>query len=652
METLAHSQRPLSILHLEDNERDRLLIQETLRDAGQACEFRSAASRAEFESALESRKFDLVISDYSMTDYDGNAALRATRRADADVPFLFVSGTIGEERAVESLRNGATDYVLKDNLARLAPAVSRAIREAEELRLRRASDQARHDAESRFREMASAIEDVFRVCSADGGRVTYVNVACERLLGRSAAEILSDPGGWFATIHPDDRARANEAIRNVVRGGCSRIEYRVVRPGGSVRHVEDRIYPVKGPGGNTERMVAVSVDCTERKEKEAQLIESQRMEAVGQLAGGIAHDFNNLITIIKGHLEMLEGRHGLPPSVCDAHRQIAAASDRAASLTRQLLQFSSGQVPHPQTMDLAEAIRKLLPQLRPALGSEIEVIEPTVEEPLEVEADSGMLDQVLTNLAFNARDAMRTGGRLTIGISKAPRDVRDNSGQPGRAAEGYACLSVRDTGTGIAPEVLPRIFEPFFTTKPVGKGSGLGLSSVFGIVKQHKGWIDVRSEIGRGTTFEIYIPLSSKGSSGVHDFKSAHTRGGAGETILLVEDEAPVRALVQAVLELEGYRVIAASDGHTALDLWAARKCEIQMLLTDIVMPGGLTGVDVANRILAERPEIPVLYTSGYAPEYARKRFRVGPEVNFLEKPFEIAQFRRVVRQLLDGVPA
>jgi CheY-like chemotaxis protein len=263
-----------------------------------------------------------------------------------------------------------------------------------------------------------------------------------------------------------------------------------------------------------------------------------------------------------------------------------------------------------------------------------------------------MLDQVLTNLAFNARDAMRTGGRLTITVSKAPPDVCDNTGRPGDAPEGYASVSVRDTGTGIAPEVLPRIFEPFFTTKPVGKGTGLGLSSVFGIVKQHKGWIDVQSEIGRGTTFTIYLPLSSKGSARKADDHGGHTKTGAGETILLVEDEAPVRALVQAVLELEGYCVIAAGDGPMALDLWAARKSEIQMLLTDIVMPGGLTGVDVANRILAERPDLPVLYTSGYAPEYARKRFRVGPEVNFLEKPFEISQFRRVVRQLLDGVPA
>jgi PAS domain S-box-containing protein len=233
------------------------------------------------------------------------------------VPFLFVSGTIGEERAVESLRDGATDYVLKENLARLVPAVTRALREAEELRLRRLAENARQEAEARFREMADTIQDVFRVSAADGRRISYVNPACARVLGRSAAEIMSDPDGWFSAIHPDDRAHVAEAIQKAANGGDSRIEYRVVRPDGSVRHIEDRCYPVKCNGGSTERMVGVSVDCTERKRLEAKLIESQRMEAFGQLAGGIAHDFNNLITIIKGHLEMLERSEGLPSSVSD-----------------------------------------------------------------------------------------------------------------------------------------------------------------------------------------------------------------------------------------------------------------------------------------------------------------------------------------------
>ncbi|HUG12678.1 MAG TPA: response regulator [Opitutaceae bacterium] len=651
METLTTNDRPLHILHLEDSVPDRALIQETLRGNGLACEFKCVASRVEFEAALAAERFDVIISDYSLPGYDGAEALAATRRIDSSVPFLFVSGTIGDERAVESLRSGATDYVLKDNLARLEPAVSRALRDAEEQRRRRVAEEARLAAESRFREMADTIREVFRVTTSDGRQVTYINPACEKVFGRPVAAFEGNAEGWLDAVHPEDRARVAETLKQLARGQEFEIEYRVVHPDGTVRHIEDHCYPVINSAGVTERAVGVAVDCTERKRLLQQLLESQRMEAVGQLAGGIAHDFNNLITVIKGHLGILESNQGLPPFVADSLRQIGAASDRAASLTNQLLLFSRKQVPRPHTIDLTRIIRDLIPMLRPTVGQHIDILEPSATGPVLIDADPGMVDQVLTNLAFNARDAMREGGRLSISAVRAPRDIRVPSGQNGGAPFGYACVSVSDSGTGIPPEVLPKIFEPFFTTKPVGKGTGLGLASVFGIVKQHKGWIEVDSKVGRGTTFNIYLPASAEKEAGSHETPPAHRKAGSHETILLVEDEAPVRALVQAVLELEGYRVFAAENGRVALELWEARKAEIQMLLTDIVMPGGLTGIDVANRLVAERPELPVLYISGYAPEYARKRFRIGVDVNFLEKPFEISNFRQTVRKILDSAP-
>lgn len=643
--------RPLRILHLEDNVRDRVLIQETLLAKGLQCEFRSASGRAEFEAALAGEKFDLVISAYSMPAYDGTAALAATRQAEPDLPFVFVSGTIGEERAVKSLKDGATDYVLKGNLSRLEPAVARALREAEEIRLRRTTEEALHAAEARFREMAETIHDVFRVSSADGRRISYINPACELILGRTSAEMQAESEAWLKAVHPEDQTRVVEALRQLVDGREFRIEYRVVHRDGTVRHLEDRCYPVRNEAGVTDRVVGVATDCTERKRLQDQLLESQRMEAVGQLAGGIAHDFNNLITIIKGHLGMLEGKPGLPPSVLDSLRHIAAASDRAANLTSQLLLFSRKQVPRPRTIDPGKRIRDLIPTLRSAIGGHIEVPDPETSDPMLIDADPAMIDQVVTNLAFNARDAMREGGRLSISVARAPRSMCNPAGDDGSGAFGYACVSVRDTGTGIPPDVLPRIFEPFFTTKPVGKGTGLGLASVFGIVKQHKGWIDVASAPGQGATFNVYLPLSAEKAADAQEGPSAPRKKRAHETILLVEDEAPIRGLVQAVLELEGYRVFPAENGVVALELWTARSSEIRMLLTDIVMPGGLTGIDVANRILRERPELPVLYTSGYAPEYARERFRIGAGVNFLEKPFEITHFRQVVRRILDSTP-
>jgi two-component system cell cycle sensor histidine kinase/response regulator CckA len=651
MESFTNNDQPLHILHLEDSLADRELIQETLRARGLACKFKFVANRAEFEAALAEEKFDVIISDYSLPGYDGAAALEVTRRTNPSVPFLFVSGTIGEERAVESLRNGATDYVLKDNLARLEPAVMRALREAEEQRSRLVAEEARQTAEARFREMADTIREVFRVSSPDGRQITYINPACEKVLGIPVSTFEQRAGVWLEMVHPDDRARMAEALKGLANGREFGIEYRVVHPDGSVRHIEDRCYPIINPEGVTERAVGVAVDCTERKRLLEQLLESQRMEAVGQLAGGIAHDFNNLITVIKGHLGILDGTKGLPPSVADSLGQIGAASDRAANLTSQLLLFSRKQVPRPRTIDLTRVISDLIPMLRPTVGQHIEIAEPTATAPVLIDADPGMIDQVLTNLAFNARDAMRGGGKLSISAVRAPKDVRVPTGQNGSAPFGYVCLSVSDSGTGIPPEVLPKIFEPFFTTKAVGKGTGLGLSSVFGIVKQHKGWIEVDSQVGRGTTFKVFLPASAEKDVSVHESPPTHRKAGSHETILLVEDEAPVRALVQAVLELEGYRVFAAENGHVAFDLWAARKSEIQMLVTDIVMPGGLTGIDVANRFVAERPDLPVLYISGYAPEYARKRFQIGADVNFLEKPFEISHFRKTIRKILDSAP-
>jgi PAS domain S-box-containing protein len=389
-------------------------------------------------------------------------------------------------------------------------------------------------------------------------------------------------------------------------------------------------------------------DVTTQRELEEQLRQSQKMEAIGQLAGGVAHDFNNILTVIQGHASLLSAGN-LGELAGKSADQIVQAAERAARLTRQLLTFSRRQLIQSRQLDLNTVVGNLTSMLGRLLGEDVALQLNYCQLPPMVEADAGMLEQVLLNLAVNARDAMPKGGQLAIRVAITDVDEAHSRGRSEARPGRFVCLSVTDSGTGIPPENLGRVFEPFFTTKEIGKGTGLGLATAYGIVKQHQGWIEVDSRVDKGTTFRIYIPYQeTKQSTTEKPATQSAVRGGS-ETILLVEDEAPVCELVSRVLSKYGYKVLPAGDAVEAMEVWRNNKEQIALVLTDLVMPNHVNGRELAEKLWAERPNLKVIFTSGYSADIVGKDFKLEPELNFLQKPYHPQILAATVRRCLDG---
>ena len=390
-------------------------------------------------------------------------------------------------------------------------------------------------------------------------------------------------------------------------------------------------------------------DITERRSLEEQLRQSQKMEAIGQLSGGVAHDLNNILMIINGYSLMLLNSAGLSADAIEGLKQIYLAGERAATLTQQLLAFSRKQKVEVKVIDLDGTVTGMAKMLRHLVGENIVVQTNGSTGPAMILADTGMIEQVLLNLVVNARDAMPTGGRLTIEVSLKELG-EDYLSQHSQARAGrFVRLSVKDTGGGISADSLSRIFEPFFTTKPAGKGTGLGLATVFRIVQQHQGWITVESAVGIGTTFTAYFPEVAPAvpdSPGAPEQKPM-ARG--NETILIVEDEEGVRELAVIILQKYGYRVLQAASGPEALKVWERHAASIQVLITDMVMPGDMTGRELAEKLEELKPELKVIYTTGYSAESMGETFGFHAQTPFLQKPYLPSALVRSVRACLDS---
>jgi CheY-like chemotaxis protein len=372
------------------------------------------------------------------------------------------------------------------------------------------------------------------------------------------------------------------------------------------------------------------------------------MEAIGQLAGGVAHDFNNILTVIHGHASLLQAAGALTGPAARSAQQIGQAADRAAALTRQLLAFGRRQVMQPRLLDLNEIVAHMTKMLGRILGEDIALQLNYSQQPPLVNADAGMLEQILLNLAVNSRDAMPKGGLLTIRISNAELTQRQVA-EHAEARDGrFVCLTVTDTGCGIKPENLRRIFEPFFTTKEVGKGTGLGLATVYGIVKQHHGWIEVSSEINQGSVFKVYLPASAEAPKADSAEPAEKAVAGGAETILVVEDEAPVRELVCSLLAQRGYHILQAESGVKALEIWEKSKARIDLVLTDLVMPDRINGRELAEKLWTERPTLKVIFTSGYSQDVVGKDFILKQGMNYVQKPYHPQKLALTVRECLD----
>jgi PAS domain S-box-containing protein len=506
---------------------------------------------------------------------------------------------------------------------------------------------ALHESENRLRELAETVQEVFYMTDPQSRRLLYVSPGYAELWGRSVDSLYARPLSWMEGIHPDDREGLDHAVANRVSVGDYDETYRIVHPDGTVRWIHDRAYVVRDEHGRALRIVGTAADVTDRHQLEEQLRQSQKMEAIGQLAGGVAHDFNNILTVIHGYGSLLLAAHPAPDDDHEAAQEIVRACEKAANLTRQLLAFSRRQVMQPRRVNLNDVVTSLARMMHRVLGEDV-VLQLTLKpRPLITRADPGMIDQILMNLMVNAREAMPAGGRLTIetGEREIAAHGTTESGDmpPGR----YVSVTVSDTGQGIPAADLPRIFEPFFTTKEPGKGTGLGLATVFGIVKQHAGNIEVRSTPGNGAVFEILLPALADGAAAEEERVAPVPRGGS-ETILAVEDEPGLRRLTRLLLERQGYRVLDAANGLEALRLWAEHRGKVDLLLTDIVMPEGLSGRELALQLQKERPNLRVIFTSGYSADTAGRELSLQEGRNFLQKPFSRPQLLEIVRDVLD----
>jgi two-component system, cell cycle sensor histidine kinase and response regulator CckA len=410
--------------------------------------------------------------------------------------------------------------------------------------------------------------------------------------------------------------------------------------------------PVVGKDGSYYGRIWTFRDISEQRRLEAQYRQAQKLEGIGQLAGGVAHDFNNMLAVISGNAElMLLDTDQLGVEANRGLKDIIGAAERAATLTRQLLIFSRKQIMQSQPLVLNDVISNLVKMLQRIIPEDIRLDCAYEKESSYVQADAAMIEQVLLNLTVNARDAMPHGGLVRITTEKVSLNEEAVSGKPESTAGMFVCLSVSDTGSGIAPEHLPRIFDPFFTTKEPGKGTGLGLATVYGIVKQHHGWVEVSSQVGQGATFKVFLPAIAPPTEPAAAQQAGHKLRGGTETILLVEDDYHVRFITRRILETYGYKVCEAGSGRKALEVWNRQSEEIKLLLSDIVMPEGVTGRDLAEQLRARKPDLPVLFMSGYSAEVSGKEtdFFRRTKSRFLQKPCTTRALVQMVRQCLDG---
>jgi PAS domain S-box-containing protein len=763
---------PLRVLYLEDQPDDIKLLAHELRRAG----YEPVGERVETEEEFLARLnpgLDAILSDYSLPGFDGLAALRLVKERGLDVPFIFVSGTIGEDVAVAALHQGADDYVLKDRLSRLGPAVERAVRYR---RLRQ--EKARADRKvAQLAAIINSTQDAVYSMTLDG-RISSWNASAARLYGYTAAEALGQPISLI--VPPDRAAEADDILRRVtqretvppldtvrLRKDGTRLDValtvspildeqgRVVEVSVIARDITERIqveralreneerfrnlvfalpaavyttdregrltlfneaavklwgrrpeigkdrwcgswriyrtdgsalpleqcplavtlregHPVRGqeiiverPDGTRAAVlphpetlwgvcgevvgaVNMLVDLTPVKQLEEQYRQAQKMEAIGRLAGGVAHDFNNLLTVITGYSEIALSELPLGHRLRELLAEVRKAGERAAGLTRQLLAFSRKQVLQPVVLDLNGLISETNKMLRRLIGEDVDIVTDLAPSLGQVNADPGQIEQVILNLVVNAKDAMPSGGRLTIATRNATLAASPESATGNLTPGPYVLLAVQDTGCGMDEATKARIFEPFFTTKELGKGTGLGLATVYGIVKQSQGHIEGHSAPGRGTTFNIYFPRTDGAVGKSQSPPDLYKMPAGTETVLLVEDEDGVRSLACLALRSCGYTVLEGCCGQDALEILEQHSGPIDLLVTDVVMPQ-MSGRQLADRVRARYPAARVLYLSGHTEDAVIHHGVVEGQTPFLQKPFTAATLARKVREVLDG---
>jgi PAS domain S-box-containing protein len=633
----------IRILLAEDNPDDAVLIQRELRQSGVDVTIRRVDSAAAFRLALDDVNPDIVLTDHSMPQFTAHDALKISRDERPQTPVIVVTGSLDEETAADYIKEGASDYVLKTHLTRLPAALVGALERRRALVSAEAAHKALRSSEAKFAKAFNANPSGMAITTLEG-RLVDVNEAFLRTLGYTRDETIGrttvEVGLWDSAA---ERAQVIQDVQAHGRVQTVQIEGRTKEGTSRTLLYSAELIDLDG----APHVLLLTTDITERRQLEEQLRQAGKMEAVGQLAGGVAHDFNNILTAILGYADLLAADLPAADKRLDDVGEIRKAAHRATALTRQLLAFSRKQVLEPRVLGLNELVDNMDKMLRPILGENVELRAAPAADLHAVRADPNQMEQVILNLAINARDAMPKGGKLTIETANVELDeeyaARHVTVVPGH----YVMLAVGDTGTGMDEATQKRIFEPFFTTKEAGRGTGLGLSTVYGIVKQSGGSIWVYSEVGKGTTFKIYLPAVDAPADDLSKAAAPARDLSGSETVLVVEDDEQLLHLAERSLTARGYTVLAAYRGATALKISRRHRGTIHVLLTDVTIPD-MDGRALAGTLRAERPEMRLLYMSGYADQAIVHHGVLDAAVAYLPKPFTTEAIARRVREVLD----
>lgn len=757
----------IHVLMVEDSDDDYELLARELRKGPFETTCTRVKTMEDLKARLADTHIDIILCDYELGEFNAMDVLKTLKSNPFRPPCIIVSGTIGEETAVEAIQNGAKDYIIKDRPGRLVSAIEREVARrgidlAQELLLKAAHDalwdwdlmtdlvhwneglytifgydikgrtttaeweRERVHPDDRARVLAAAAKTFasttdswtseYRLRRADGtyatvldrayisrsrdGRVircfgAMIDITAQKeaelrvlerenqlkqaqhvaLMGSFELDVVTSevtvsdelyriyelPPGTLLNasnrrkiIHPEDLSRVTAMLKTALREPDKyQVDYRVSVPSG-IKYIHSRMEPVFSEAGKLRKYRGISQDITERinaekslKTNEEQLRQLQKMDAIGRLAGGIAHDYNNMLAAIQMYCEL--AREEATPAIAENLEQINSIVTRGAALTRQLLLFSRKQPRFKKPLQLNQSILHIEKMLRRLIGEMIHLDTRCAQDVWPIDADPGQVDQVLLNLVVNARDAMVAGGKVQIRTSNVSLgfDVAQRLGiAPGR----YVQLSIEDTGTGITPEVREKIFEPFFTTKAVGQGTGLGLSTVYGIMQEHDGAVDVESEIGKGSTFHVFFPASESKISPEVEFSSPpKMQVVPNSCVLLVEDEMDLRVSFEKILRQRGFRVVAASNGQEALALFEKHSTEIYLVITDMTMPE-MGGLELTERIHRTHPHVPVIFMSGYTENHEESLVgRSRAPYRFVTKPFSSATLTQLIHELLPG---
>jgi two-component system, cell cycle sensor histidine kinase and response regulator CckA len=634
----------LSILLLEDDPSSIRLFTRKVQSAPVGIAVKEARSKETFVRELELSKFDCIVIDYTIPDITGLEALRLAKEMSPETPVIIYTGSVGEEKAVECMKEGAAEFLLKTNSLRLVPAILSVVNQTREREARMQAEEAQKQSEARFRALAET--STAAIFIYHGEHFSYVNSAAEQLTGYTNDELRQKT--FWELMHSDhlemikQRRAAQERGENVP----SRYEFKIITKDGTERWLDFTVSSIHFEGAPAS--LGIALDMTNQKKLEQQVRQSQKMESISSLAGGVAHDFNNILNIISGYASMVERHINDPGKLSHDIKTILDASARGATMVRQLVTLSGKLEVKNERIDVNLVVKELVTFLQATFPKSIEIVSDLGNAVYIANANHSQLHQALLSIAINARDAMPDGGTLRF-TTKRITGKKLQHRIPDAQTSDYVHIAVSDTGKGMDEYTRSKVFDPFFTTKEKGSGTGLGLSVVYGIIGSYHGFIDIDSIVHKGTLMHVFIPISTFTKSVAHTEEEFVKIDGGNETILVVEDEHSLREYLKTVLEDKGYNILEASDGVEGVEIFEKNRNQIGLIISDLGMPR-LDGLGLLKKIKEMQPTIKVLVTSGIVdPEQQSKIFQAGAR-DFLSKPYSGKEILLRVRELLDSV--